>query len=82
MAPTSVKGAVRARMWEDALVAQRAGRVRVTEAIGRTDSVMAEFPEMLYLYDRPNLLDASFTSEAPGLTATPLDLVLDEMVSA
>ncbi|WP_031065589.1 NAD-dependent epimerase/dehydratase family protein [Streptomyces sp. NRRL WC-3742] len=184
MAPTSVKGAVRARMWTDALAAHRAGRVRVTEvrasdylgagayspftlmvgaqvlagasvaypgdpdaphswsytvdtartliaaarddrswgrawhvpstseatvrelagqlaraagaagprlnrmplaeleAIGRTDSVMAEFPEMLYLYDRPNLLDASFTSEALDLTATPLDVVLKEMASA
>lgn len=29
---TSVKGAVRARLWQDALAAHRAGRVRVTEA--------------------------------------------------
>ncbi|MFC6160146.1 NAD-dependent epimerase/dehydratase family protein [Kribbella jiaozuonensis] len=31
LAPTSVKGKVRARMWEDALAAHEAGRVRVTE---------------------------------------------------
>jgi nucleoside-diphosphate-sugar epimerase len=30
-APTSVKGKIRARMWEDALAAHEAGRVRVTE---------------------------------------------------
>jgi nucleoside-diphosphate-sugar epimerase len=30
--PTTVKGRVRARMWQDALAAHRAGRVRVTEA--------------------------------------------------
>ncbi|GAA2795811.1 hypothetical protein RMN57_36240 [Kitasatospora sp. CM 4170] len=31
MAPTSVKGLVRARIWQDALAANEAGRVRVTE---------------------------------------------------
>ncbi|MFI6157024.1 NAD-dependent epimerase/dehydratase family protein [Kitasatospora sp. NPDC051170] len=184
MAPSSVKGTVRARMWEDALAAHRAGRVRVTEIrasdylgagayspftimvgaqvlaggpvaypgdldaphswsytvdtartliaaarddrswgrawhvpstseatvrelaeelartagapaprlgrmtraelkeVARTDSVMAEFPEMLYLYDRPNLLDASETAAALGLEPTPLDVVLKEMASA
>jgi nucleoside-diphosphate-sugar epimerase len=30
--PNSVKGGVRAKMWQDALAAHRAGRVRVTEA--------------------------------------------------
>lgn len=30
--PSSVKGAVRARMWQDALAAHEAGRLRVTEA--------------------------------------------------
>jgi nucleoside-diphosphate-sugar epimerase len=30
--PTAVKGRVRAQMWQDALAAHRAGRVRVTEA--------------------------------------------------
>ncbi|WP_457034110.1 NAD-dependent epimerase/dehydratase family protein [Kitasatospora sp. P5_F3] len=183
MAPTSVKGRVRARMWHDALAAHEAGRVRVTEVragdflgvgayspftlmvgaqvlagspvsypgdldaphswtrtvdaartliaaagngeswgrawhvpstsrapvrelatrlalaaavpvpepahmtraeleeIGRTDSVMAEFPEMLYLYDRPNILDASLTTSVLGIAPTPIDVVLDEMAS-
>ncbi|MED7951041.1 NAD-dependent epimerase/dehydratase family protein [Streptomyces sp. BE303] len=181
MAPTSVKGRVRARMWQDALSAHEAGRVRVTEVragdflgagayspftlmvgervlsgasvsypgdldaphswtytgdaartliaaarnerswgrawhvpstshapvrelaahlartaavpgpdlthmttaeleeIGRTDSVMAEFPEMLYLYDRPGILDASFTAEVLNVASAPLDAVLAEM---
>ncbi|WP_117209400.1 NAD-dependent epimerase/dehydratase family protein [Allorhizocola rhizosphaerae] len=34
MAPISVKGRVRARMWHDALEAHQAGRVRVTEVRG------------------------------------------------
>jgi nucleoside-diphosphate-sugar epimerase len=34
LAATTVKGRVRARMWQDALAAHRAGRVRVTEARG------------------------------------------------
>ncbi|WP_406376223.1 NAD-dependent epimerase/dehydratase family protein [Streptomyces sp. NBC_00647] len=49
------------------------------EEIGRTDSVMAEFPEMLYLYDRPNILDASLTAEVLNIAPAPLDAVLDEM---
>ncbi|MCX5008428.1 NAD-dependent epimerase/dehydratase family protein [Streptomyces sp. NBC_00638] len=49
------------------------------EEIGRTDAVMAEFPEMLYLYDRPNILDASFTAEVLNIAPSPLDVVLDEM---
>ena len=49
------------------------------EEIGRTDSVMAEFPEMLYLYDRPNILDTSSTLKTLGVTPTPLDDVLTEM---
>ncbi|MFD7453573.1 NAD-dependent epimerase/dehydratase family protein [Kitasatospora sp. NPDC059827] len=183
MAPTSVKGRVRARMWQDALAAHEEGRVRVTEIraadylgagayspftlmvgaqvlagspvaypgdldaphswtytgdaartliaaarneeswgrawhvpstshapvrelaarmalaaaapgpelghltraeleeIGRTDSVMAEFPEMLYLYDRPNLLDASLTASVLGIAPTPIDAVLGEMAA-
>ncbi|GLX19685.1 NAD-dependent epimerase/dehydratase family protein [Streptomyces lavendulae] len=51
------------------------------QAIGRTDSVMAEFPEMLYLYDRPNILDASFTAELLNIAPTPLDAVLGEMAA-
>jgi len=34
LAATTVKGGVRTRMWQDALAAHRAGRVRVTEARG------------------------------------------------
>jgi len=34
LAATTVKGGVRARMWQDALAAHRAGRVRVAEARG------------------------------------------------
>ncbi|QTD98134.1 NAD-dependent epimerase/dehydratase family protein [Streptomyces cyanogenus] len=183
MAPTSVKGRVRARMWQDALAAHEAGRVRVTEVrasdylgagayspftlmvgsqvlrsapvsypgdtdaphswtytgdaaraliaaarnekswgrawhvpstseatvrelaarlalaagvpapelthmtrtelreIGRADSVMAEFPEMLYLYDRPHILDASLTAAVFNLTPTAIDAVLAEMAA-
>ncbi|MFG3051345.1 NAD-dependent epimerase/dehydratase family protein [Kitasatospora sp. NPDC048239] len=51
------------------------------EAIGRTDSVMAEFPEMLYLYDRPGLLDAADTAAILDLTPTPVAAVLDEMAA-
>ncbi|MFI8454339.1 NAD-dependent epimerase/dehydratase family protein [Kitasatospora sp. NPDC085464] len=51
------------------------------EEIGRTDSVMAEFPEMLYLYDRPNLVDAANTSAVLNLTPTPIHAVLDEMAA-
>ncbi|WP_217999372.1 NAD-dependent epimerase/dehydratase family protein [Nocardia exalbida] len=51
------------------------------EEIGRTDSIMAEFPEMLYLYDRPNILDASFTSAVLAIAPTPIDVVLDEMAA-
>lgn len=51
------------------------------EEIARTDSIMAEIPEMLYLYDRPNILDAAATTKALGVEATPLDAVLAEMAA-
>lgn len=51
------------------------------EEIGRTDPVMAEFPEMLYLYDRPAVLDASMTMKTLGVTPTPIDDVLNEMAT-
>ncbi|MEV4373899.1 hypothetical protein AB0J71_43055 [Nonomuraea sp. NPDC049637] len=62
----------------------RLGRMsrRELEEIGRTDSIMAELPEMLYLYDRPHLLDASSTVEMLGVAATPVDDVLMEMAAA
>lgn len=61
----------------------RLGRLALAELeeIGRTDSVMAEFAEMLYLLDRPNILDASQTAEALKVTPTPIDLVLREMAA-
>ncbi|MFF3404947.1 NAD-dependent epimerase/dehydratase family protein [Streptomyces sp. NPDC002742] len=55
--------------------------IQELQDIGRTDSVMAEFPEMLYLYDRPNFLDASSTAKTLDVAPTPLDDVLAEMVS-
>ncbi|WP_068057961.1 NAD-dependent epimerase/dehydratase family protein [Nocardia xishanensis] len=51
------------------------------EEIGKTDSIMAEFSEMLYLYDRPNLLDASSTVTTLQVTPTPIDEVLAEMAA-
>ncbi|MER5933557.1 NAD-dependent epimerase/dehydratase family protein [Streptomyces sp. NPDC002054] len=53
--------------------------VHELQDIGRTDPVMAEFPEMLYLYDRPNILDASSATQALGITPAPLEEVLAEM---
>ncbi|CAG6395176.1 NAD-dependent epimerase/dehydratase family protein [Streptomyces cocklensis] len=50
-------------------------------AAARADSVTAEFPEVLYLLNRPLLLDATATTEKLGVTATPLDEVLDSMVA-
>ncbi len=55
--------------------------LRELQDIGHTDSVMAEFPEMLYLYDRPNILDASSAVKTLGVTSTPLDAVLAEMAA-
>lgn len=51
------------------------------EEIGRTNPVMAEFPEMLYLYDRPNVLDASYTAKVLDITPTPIEQVLVEMAA-
>ena len=49
--------------------------------IGAKDSTMAEIPEMLYLYDRPNRLDAARTSKLLGITPTSIDAVIAEMVA-
>ncbi|MGW7673498.1 NAD-dependent epimerase/dehydratase family protein [Streptomyces sp. NPDC054775] len=49
--------------------------------LGKDDTVIAEFPEVLYLYSRGNVLDASSTVEALGVTPTPLGAVLAEMVA-
>ena len=49
-------------------------------AIGKNDAVMAEVVEMLYSLDNPDLLDSVLTEKTFGLSATPLDDVLTEMV--
>ncbi|WP_260194556.1 hypothetical protein [Actinophytocola gossypii] len=48
----------------------------------RTDPIMAEVPEMQYLYQRPAVMGTALTTRTFGLTATPLDEVLTEMVKA
>ncbi|MEU1288302.1 NAD-dependent epimerase/dehydratase family protein [Kitasatospora sp. NPDC005856] len=50
--------------------------------IARQDSIMAEVPEMLYLYDRPNILDATITASALQVAPTPVERVLDEMAQS
>ncbi|WP_329177157.1 NAD-dependent epimerase/dehydratase family protein [Streptomyces sp. NBC_01477] len=64
------------------LPAPRLGRMTGEElaAAGRADPIAAEFPEVLYLLERPLLLDASATVAKLGVTATPLEEVLDSMV--
>ncbi|WP_406316686.1 NAD-dependent epimerase/dehydratase family protein [Streptosporangium sp. NBC_01639] len=47
--------------------------------LARTDSIMAEVPEMQYLYRRPFVLDSTLTQGAFGFGATPLDDALIEM---
>jgi nucleoside-diphosphate-sugar epimerase len=49
-------------------------------ALGRNNAVMAEVVEMLYSLDNPDLLDSALTERTFGLSATPLDDVLAEMV--
>ncbi|MFI0717696.1 NAD-dependent epimerase/dehydratase family protein [Streptomyces sp. NPDC021224] len=51
--------------------------------LGRADPVMAEIPEMRYLYQQPHILDATRTVRELGLgPATPLDDVLAETVAS
>ncbi|MFI5897019.1 NAD-dependent epimerase/dehydratase family protein [Actinoplanes sp. NPDC051513] len=47
-----------------------------------SDPVMAEVPEMQYLYQRPAVLDASPAAQILGLEPTPLDDVLIETATA
>jgi len=63
--------------------APRLGRMPASELreIGRGDSIMAELSEMLYLLDRPAVLDASSTIATLGVGPTPLDAVLAEMAA-
>ncbi len=44
------------------------------------NEVLAEVEEMAYLYDRPLRLDSTRTEEVLGVTATPFEAVLDEIV--
>ncbi|WP_327307227.1 NAD-dependent epimerase/dehydratase family protein [Streptomyces sp. NBC_01298] len=51
----------------------------LAELVAR-DAVMAEVPEMAYLYDAALRLEAADTEAVLGVRATPLDLVLKELV--
>jgi nucleoside-diphosphate-sugar epimerase len=51
------------------------------EEMGRDNPVMLEFLEILYLYQRPAVLDSSRTTNVLKVTATPLDQVLHEMIA-
>lgn len=53
----------------------------LAELVAR-DAVMAEVPEMAYMYDRALRLDASETETVLGVRATALDLVLKELVES
>lgn len=46
--------------------------------LAAANSMMAELPEMAYLWDAPFVLDAARTERELGITATPLDEVLRE----
>lgn len=46
--------------------------------LGRTDPIMAEVPEMQYLYRRPFVLDSSLTERTFGFGPAPLDQTLIE----
>jgi nucleoside-diphosphate-sugar epimerase len=48
----------------------------------QADPIMAETPEMQYLYQRPMVLDWSDTATTFDLKPTPLDDVLRELASA
>jgi nucleoside-diphosphate-sugar epimerase len=51
-------------------------------AIGQQNPIMTEVIEMLYSLDNPDLLDSTVTERTFGLSATPLDAVLAETISA
>ncbi|OLF10748.1 NAD-dependent epimerase/dehydratase family protein [Actinophytocola xanthii] len=48
----------------------------------RADSIMAELPEMQYLYERPAVMGTELTRRTFGLEPTPLDEVLRETAAA
>jgi hypothetical protein len=51
-------------------------------AAAAEDSFMAELPEMQYMFQRPFILDSSYTEEVFGLVPSPLDDALHAMASA
>lgn len=51
------------------------------EEAGRGDSLMAELVEMRYLFDRPNILDASLTESVLGVVPAALDVVVKELAA-
>lgn len=53
----------------------------LAELVAR-DEVMAEVPEMAYMYDRALCVDASETETVLGVRAAALDLVLKELVES
>ncbi|MFZ3496926.1 NAD-dependent epimerase/dehydratase family protein [Streptomyces sp. 5.8] len=55
--------------------------VELAELVAR-DAVMAEVPEMAYMYDRALRLDASETEAVLGVRATALEPVLKELVES
>lgn len=50
--------------------------------LGETDSILREVAEMGYLYDQPCLVDGRATTQALGVTATPLPQVIADMLQA
>ncbi len=54
--------------------------VAPAELVQLGDEILAEVEEMAYLYDRPLRLDSTRTEEVLGVTATPFEEVLEEIV--
>jgi hypothetical protein len=51
------------------------------EEMGRDNPVMLEFLEILYLYEKPAVLDSTRTAQVLQVIATPIDQVLQEIVA-
>jgi nucleoside-diphosphate-sugar epimerase len=49
-------------------------------ALAAADSVLAEVVEMLYIIERPAILDSAETSRLLGVEATPIEKVIAEIV--
>jgi nucleoside-diphosphate-sugar epimerase len=49
-------------------------------ALAASDSIVAEFSEMLYMMERPAILDSSETRRVLGVAATPIEEVVAEIV--